>query len=44
MFYFLQRCASRGEVYDISPLDSIYLTYHITSGNDIEDLTEVDIK
>ena len=35
LFYFLQRCASKDEIYDISPLDSIYLSHHIQSGNDI---------
>ena len=44
LFYFLQRCATKGEIYDIIPLDSVYLSYHVQSGNDIEDFTEVDIK
>ena len=44
LFYFMQRCAEKGEIYDMTPLDSIYLTYHIQSCNDLEDFTEVDIK
>lgn len=31
-------------MYDITPLDSVYLSYHIQSGNFIEDLTDIDIK
>mgnify|MGYP000353786759 CR=1 FL=1 len=44
LFYFLQKCAEKGEIYDLTPLDSIYLTYHVQSCNDLEDFTEVDIK
>jgi hypothetical protein len=39
LFYFLQRCAGKDAIFDVTPLDTVYLTYHIQSGNDLEDFT-----
>lgn len=44
LFDFLQRSTPRNEQYDISLSDMVYLTYHVQSGNDIEDFTDIDIK
>jgi len=44
LFYFMQRCAEKGSIYDITPLDSIFLSYHVQSTNDLEDFSEIDIR
>lgn len=41
---FFSICGEKGEEYDISSKDTVYLSYHIQSGDDIIDFNDLDIK
>ena len=44
MIAFLNRCDEDGQEYDIEPADAIFLSYHIKSGNEIGEFSDLDIK
>lgn len=41
---FLSKCDEDGQEYDITPADAVFLSYHIKSGNELAEFTDLDIK
>jgi hypothetical protein len=41
---FLSMCDEDGQEYDISLEDAVYLSYHVKSGNELAEFTDLDIK
>jgi hypothetical protein len=41
---FLSLCADEDEEYEVGRSDAVFLSYHIQSGNDLADFTDMDIK
>jgi hypothetical protein len=44
LLLFLTRSTEQGEQYDLESSDADYLSYHVKSGNELEDFTDMDIK
>ena len=41
---FLDLCSEEDEEYEVKRSDAVFLSYHIQSGNELADFTDMDIK